>query len=494
MFVRLKRLSLQSAIYTFGDLLNRAFGLLLIPIYTSYLTPDDYGILAITSTIASVLAILSMQSLESALTRFHYDYADRASQRNFHGAIWILMLICALVMVVLSSTVGRPIFGWLFPDVPYVPYIRLAVWTTFFTNISYVLLKSLLRVRERPTTFSILNILVFLVNTAFVIYFVVGRQGGAQGNLIGRLLAAMALAAPFIIFYFRDASLHWSWKTAKESLRFSLPLLPHLLSLWVLNVSDRIILQRYVPLAEVGIYSLGYQIASILQLLAFSVTNAWSPFFYKTAGEPGAPRMLSRFSTYYMLLIVFLGTGIAALAQDMLLIVASNPEYYAAYQVVPWVVMGFVMRGFYFLFVTALYYRKQVRALPFVTIGAGVLNIGLNLLTVPIYGYMAAAVNTFVAYAVQAAVMYYLAQQAFRLPYELARFAKMIVVAVALYFVATALPTFDPWTAIFVKAALVMTFPLWLTLLRFWTPEELAVFRRGVHRLTASVQDRLRKP
>ena len=491
MFTRFKRLSLQSVIYTSGDLLNRAFGLLLIPIYTSYLTPDDYGILAITSTIASVLAILSMQSFESALTRFHYDYPDETSRRDFHGTIWILMLICALVVVVVTGTIGRPIFNWLFPDVPYVPYIRLALWTTFFTNISYVLLKSLLRVREKPTTFSILNIIVFLVNTAFVIYFVVGRDQGAQGNLEGRLLAAMLLTVPFIIFYFRDARLRWSWIEAKASLLFALPLLPHLLSLWVLNVSDRIILQRFVPLAEVGIYSLGYQIASMLQLLAFSITNAWSPFFYKTAGEPGAPRMLSRFSTYYMLFVVFLGTGISALAEDMLLIVASKPAYYAAYRVVPWVVMGFVMRGFYFLFVTALYYKKQVRALPFVTIGAGALNIGLNLLTVPIYGYMAAAVNTFVAYAAQAFVMYFLAQKAFRMPYELTRYARMILVGIALYFVTAALPNFNPWASLFAKAAIVMTFPIWLTLLRFWKPDEMAMFRRGVHRLVGSVQARL---
>jgi O-antigen/teichoic acid export membrane protein len=228
---------------------------------------------------------------------------------------------------------------------------------------------------------------------------------------------------------------------------------------------------------------LGYQIASILQLLAFSVTNAWSPFFYKTAGEPDAPRMLSRFSTYYILLIVFLGTGISALAEDMLLIVASNPAYHTAYRVVPWVVMGFVMRGFYFLFVTALYYKKQVRALPFVTIGAGLLNVGLNLLTVPIYGYMAAAVNTFVAYAAQAFVMYFLAQRAFRLPYEIARFAKMIGVGIALFLVASTLPSLNPWASLFAKAAIVMTFPIWLTLLSFWKPDEKAAFRQGVHRL-----------
>jgi O-antigen/teichoic acid export membrane protein len=482
MFAQLKRLGSQSIIYTAGDMLNRSFALILIPLYTAYLTPADYGILSITSTIGAVFAILSMQSLETALTRFHYDHPEESSRRRYHGMVWLLMVMSALAFALLVGTVGQPLLAWLFPDVPYIPYIRIVVWTTFATNISFLLLRALLRVQEKPTTYSILNIVVFLVNTGFVIYFVVGEQAGALGNLQGRLLAAVLLAIPIIVVYFRSARLHWSTQEAKTTMAFAVPLLPHLLSLWVLNVSDRVVLQRFVPLADVGIYSLGYQIASILQLLAFSASNAWSPFFFKTADQPGAPRMLSRFSSYYILILIFLGTGIAALAQDALLVMASKAVYYPAYRVVPWVIMGFVMRGFYFLFVTALYYKKQVRALPLVTIGAGVLNVVLNVLTVPKFGYMAAAVNTFIAYGVQAVVMYPLAQRAFRIPYEILRFAKMAVVGIGLFLVASQLPPFHPWLAIAIKTAWVCTFPLWLTLLRFWTPDEKVAIRRLVRR------------
>ncbi len=486
MFAQLKQLGSHSVIYTAGDMLNRAFALILIPLYTAYLTPADYGILSITSTIGAVFAILSMQSLETGLTRFHFDHSDEASRRRYHGLVWLLMVASALTFALLVGTVGQPLLAWLFPDVPYLPYIRIVVWTTFTTNISFLLLRALLRTQERPAIYSILNIVVFLVNTGFVVYFVVGLRAGALGNLQGRLLAAMLLAIPVILVYFRSARLHWSTQEAKSTLAFSIPLVPHLLSLWVLSVSDRVVLQRFVPLADVGIYSLGYQIASILQLLAFSAANAWSPYFFKTADKPDAPRMLSRFSSYYILVIIFLGTGIAALAQDALLVMASNPAYHAAYRVVPWVVMGFVMRGFYFLFVTALYYKKQVRLLPLVTIGAGSLNVVLNVLTVPQFGYIAAAVNTFIAYAMQAVVMYPLAQQAFRVPYELVRFVKMAGVGIGLFLVASMLPSLHPWLALAAKTAWVCTFPLWLTLLRFWTPDEKAAIRRLVHRLLTS--------
>jgi O-antigen/teichoic acid export membrane protein len=484
MFSGLKRLAGQSFIYTAGDMLNRAIAFLLIPVYTAYLTPADYGILAITSTVASVLSILYLQSLESALARFHYDFSDNKSRREYYGTIWILMVGFALPVSLLLEWSGTSLASLVFEDVPYIPYIRLVVWTTLLTNCSFLLIRAVLRVQERPAAFVTLNILSFLVNTGLIIYFVVAKQQGALGNLRGRFWGSLMLAIPVIIIYLKGASLRWSWPQARASLKFALPLMPHLLSLWILNLSDRVVLQEYVTLDDVGIYNLGYQLAAVLQLVAFSAMNAWSPFFYRTADEPGAPTVLSRFSTYYWLVVGMLGTGLAVLARDVLVLMASRPAYHVAYRVVPWVVLGFLMRAFYFVFVTALYHTKQTKALPLVTVAAGATNIGLNLIFVPKYGYMAAAVNTFVAYGLQAIVMYFLAQKAYRMPYEYGRVLKMIAVGAALFALAAAIPVGTGWMGLAIKSGILLTYPLWLTLTGFWTSDEVKAFRRIAHQVS----------
>ncbi|HSJ55055.1 MAG TPA: oligosaccharide flippase family protein, partial [Anaerolineae bacterium] len=150
MFASLKRLAGQSFIYTAGDVLNRAMSLLLVPLYTAYLAPADYGLLAVITTLSSVLSILYLQSLESALARLHYDYRDEEERKKYYGTVWLLTTLVAVGMSLLLEVAGPSLSTLLFPDVPYLPYIRLAVWTTAITNSSFLLLRSVLRVREKP--------------------------------------------------------------------------------------------------------------------------------------------------------------------------------------------------------------------------------------------------------------------------------------------------------------------------------------------------------
>jgi O-antigen/teichoic acid export membrane protein len=487
-FTKVRKLAGQSLIYTVGDMLNLGLAFLLIPLYTAYLTPADYGILAIATTLGSVLGVLYLQSLEATLSRFYYDYSDDDSRRGYYGTVWILMIGSGLAASLLIEAIGQPLSHFVFKDIPFVPYIRLVVWITFINNSSFLLLPALLRVQEKPGTFVALSLTSFLVNTALIIYFVVGEQRGALGNLEGRFLASLLLAVPVTILYLRQAKLHWSWPQAKASLQFALPLTPHLLSLWILNLSDRMVLQQYVSLNDVGIYSFGYQFASVLNLIVYSLASAMGPFFFKTAGQPQGPTILSRVSTYYWLITMVLGVGLAAIARDALIVITSRPAYHIAYQVVPWVVLGFIMRTFYLIFSSSLYYAKQVKSLAIVTVVSGLLNVGLNLLFVPQYGYMAAAVNTFIAYAFQSVIMYFMAQRAYTMPYEYIRIAKMSAVGIGIYFVAVALPIFPVWINLIVKVGVVASYPIWLTLIGFWTVDEIALLRRTVQRVATSFQ------
>lgn len=488
MFTQLKKLIGHSLIYATGDVLNTGLTSLLIPLYTAYLTPADYGILAIASTLASILSVFYLQSLSSAFTRIYFDYLDINSRRNYGGTVWILMTGLALAAALLIELFGSSLSHLLFKDIPYIPYIRLVVWTTFIINSSLLLFPALLQVQEKPFLFITFNLVVLSVNATLIIYFVVVQKLGALGSLEGRFYGSLILAIPVTVLYLKQVNLHWSWPGAKASLQFALPLLPHLISLWLLNLSDRLILQKYVSLNDVGIYNLGYQFASILQLLAISLINAPGFFFYKTADQPDGAKVLGRVSTYYWLVIIFLGMALTILAKEVLVLITYRPEYHIAYQVVPWITLGVIMRAFYFIFSTVLYYTKQVKVLASVTVISGMLNIGLNLLLVPRYGYMAAAINTFIAYAVQAVVIYFIAQRAYSLPFEYIRIVKMSTIGFGLFLVTIALPEFSLWIEIVVKMIVLITYPIWLTVAGFWTTDETQLLRRGIQHLVVNLQ------
>jgi O-antigen/teichoic acid export membrane protein len=168
---------------------------------------------------------------------------------------------------------------------------------------------------------------------------------------------------------------------------------------------------------------------------------------------------------------------VVAIAQDVIRLIASRPAYLAAYQIVPWVILGFFARGYYFVFVTALYYSKKLQALSLITMSAAAINVMLNLTLIPHLGYRVAAVTTFVAYALQAVAMYFFAQRAYRLRYESGRLARLtllgIVWAAALYSFSLS----SLWLDLALKTCLSLCYPVGLLALRFFSSEEVDSLR-----------------
>jgi O-antigen/teichoic acid export membrane protein len=476
----LKKLVSLSSIYALADFLQAGLAFLLIPLYTTYLTTADYGILSMVTASGNILSVFYLQSLEGAFARCFSDESDPEERRRFLGAIWLFALIYSLGLTLTLDWIGLSTNSLGLRNVPYQPYLRLVVWTTFVSSVALLLPRALFLIREQAWQYAALNIASFTLTTLLIIYFVAGRGAGVVGSLQGRLIGAFLISLPALFIVLRNIRLAWRPIAVRAALVFALPLVPHLLSLWVLNVSDRFILERYVSLSDLGVYTLGYQVASILQILAISMSNAITPYYYRTAAaQSDAPVLLGKVSTYYLAALAWLSVGLVGLAPSALhLLTLEKPAYWAAAQVIPWVALGFFARGYYFVFLTALSYAKKLGLLPLVTIGAGVINVTLNFWLVPHWGYLAAAINTFIAYALQALVMYFLAQRAYALVYETGRLLGLTF----LTFVWTwglSVPMFPQlWLDLGLKTILALAFPLGLWGIRFFSANEILLLRR----------------
>lgn len=475
---QVRSLASRSTIVTIADFLQVGIAFFLIPIYTLFLGPGEYGALSIASTIGGVLAILYLQSIEGAYTRFHYDQPDDAQKRLFFGSVWLFHIIYAAALTVTLELVGRTGILHRLVSVPYDPHLRLVVWTAFLTTTALLLPRALFLVREQAWRYAGFNLLLFVLSTGSIVYFVAGKGEGAAGSLKGSLLATLIVAAVGIVVILRNVRLGMVTRHVRATLAFSLPLAPHLLSLWALNLVDRLILQHYVGLSEVGIYTLGYQLGSITQIAALAVSKALDPFYFKVASSrTDASSVLVPVTTYYLLLLTWIGVGTVVMAPVGIAIIGARPAYGAAEHVVPWIVLGSLARGFYFLFLSAVVYSKKIAALPLVTVAVALLNIGLNLVLIPRYGYLAAAVATLVAYAAQAILMYLYAQRVYPLAYQWRRLIVLLLCAAAWVGLVSAVPVEGRLLEFSVKAFLVVLFPFVLFMLRFFTADEDRLWR-----------------
>jgi O-antigen/teichoic acid export membrane protein len=478
----IKRISKNSLGFSVGTILTQAIGFFLIPIYTRYLTPDDYGILALAAAVGSILSIFYILGLNGALTRFYYDYNhDKKELKEYVGTITISVIGISFIFTLLLSLFGEPLFAMLIKDVPFNPYILLVLWTVFFgTLLDFPL--GLYQVRERSFTYSFLNVLRFIILVSLILYFVVVLKEGALGSLKGGFFSALIF---FIIACFllkKDLSFKIKIKKLKESLHFGLPLIPHALAGWILTLMDRIFLNHYTTLAVVGIYSLGYQIGMVMSLITTSINMAWAPFFMSTAKEKGeeTKNIFSRLTTYYMVGILFIGLAISLFAKDIIFLMAT-PKYYDSYKIIPIIVGTYVLNGMYYMVANQIFYTKKTKYLPFATFGSALLNILFNYLWIPNYGMMGAAWATLVSFAFAFLFTYIISQKVYPIKYEYLMICKVLALAGVICALSIVFSYDNLFYDIATKSLVLLLYPLGLFVMGVFTKSELKVVWQYLH-------------
>jgi O-antigen/teichoic acid export membrane protein len=471
MFVKLKQLAGQSFIYTVGGALTSSLSFLLVPLYTRVLTPEDYGILGVVRPINTFLALLLSLGLQAALMRFYYDYQHEPEKlRAYIGTIGGFLLGGGVVFSVFLTAIGPWLFGFVVPETPFNPFILLAIWTAF-AALAQIIPTTLFRARQQPGRFVMFTVANFALTTALIILFVVPLGQGALGSLKGQFLATLLMMIPAVLVAVRSSSVKLSKQYLVQSLAFSLPLVPHLLGNWVLNLSDRIVLDNLVTKEQVGLYTLAYQFGIVLNVVAVALNSAWVPFFYEHAKEREHDQMIGLFTTYQVLLMTALALPLALLSREIIEIMAV-PAYWPAYHLVPLIVLGYFARFLYLFPANGLFYIKRTRLIPIFTLCAGALNITSNLWLVPHFGILAAALNTLIGFAALMVMVYIAGQHLFPIHYEYGRLAHIVILGLGLFAVGWWLSPAGLWHRILFKGILLVAFPLLLWLSGFLSPAE----------------------
>jgi len=259
----------------------------------------------------------------------------------------------------------------------------------------------------------------------------------------------------------------------KTALLFSLPLLPHFLSRWIITASDRLVLERYVPLTDVGIYNVGYQIGSVLMLFAVAGNNSLIPRFGRLDTKSDSEiRKLARLLTYYILGLTSIGLGIALFSPEIIYILTPE-NYHRAVIIIPLMILSYLFMGLYCPAMNVLnLIMGDTRKVAVFTVSAAALNLGLNLLLIPKFGMIAAAASTAAAYMLLGLCLFISAQKAFPLPYEYRRFGIILATGFLTFFVGWNLPVTNLVPSYMLKLFSLLLFPLLLWLSGFFTQQE----------------------
>ena len=191
----------NTTIYTIGNILPQAAGFFLLPIYTKYLTPTDYGIVSSMQVLSTVFILLFTLSIDKSIYRLYFDHNTEKDKRDYLGTISISLFISSVIVLILIF-IFKNFITQIYSSIDFYPFYFYAILSAFFSVYSLIP-KIYFQVNSKPFPFFILSISQFILNTALVLWLIVFKDEGAAGMLKGNMIGNLILMPVFVYILFK---------------------------------------------------------------------------------------------------------------------------------------------------------------------------------------------------------------------------------------------------------------------------------------------------
>ena len=482
MFDNVRRVSRQLVAYGTADVSVLAINFFLLPIYTRVLSPAEYGALTLLLVFEAFLKPVLRCGLDGAYLRQYYDETSDAGRRSLAATI--------LAFVVASNGAA---LAMLWPAAPWMTRLLLgtgdyvaALWlvavNTVLANL-IVLPTGLFRAQERSSLVGTISVLRALGTIAARLVLVVGLRKGVYGLALADVVVTLIFVAALSPTLWRMArGGAWSRGRLTAALRFGAPQVPAGVLGQTMAMTDRYVLGLYLSLQDVGVYSIGITMASVLKLFPAAFASAWMPFAFSSLGRTDAPVMFARQASYAFAVMCFAALGAAVCAGPVVELVLPR-AYHQAPGVIPVLVLGITIQATTGFVITSLNVARRTSRIPLAAAIGALGSLLGSLVLIPRFGVIGAAYGVLCGQIAFAASTAWLSQLSYPIPYEIGRLSKAAVAALALVGLAFALRTGSPSLNVLVSLLVALSYPALLWAWHFLNPPERASVRQAVQLL-----------
>jgi O-antigen/teichoic acid export membrane protein len=480
---QLRGLTRDSFIYGIGGLVSRFLAVLMLPLYTSYVSPGDYGRVEILMAAMAVAVTLLRGGANYGFIRFYFLERDPEYRRRLVRTVFWAQMAYSTFGLVLCIVLAHDIAGWFGvtrngPDLHGSgTNLVVATGVLLWANVNYAQMTNLFRAEQRSVAFSIATLANIAITVPLTVILVVIYKEGPLGIIVGNLSGTLVLYVILLAYRREQLGLQFDGKLLHALNRFGLPLMAAALALWVTNFGDRLMLSKLLHganrLAEVGQYSLANKISSAMVLLFTAFQVAWPAFAYSIEDERAAKRAYSYVLTYLMFVAAWVAIALSLFAPWIVHTLAQKHGYWPADTAVPALAYSSVFYAGFTVVTIATGRTRQTQFNWVAAAFAAVLNFTLNLWLIPAYGMLGAAYATLAAYALLMVVRTWNAQKIYPVAYQWRRVGELLLVAGGLTLAGELLPRSLP-----LAFGLTLAYPLALGLLGFYLPAERQRLRR----------------
>lgn len=378
----------NSIIYTFGNLLLKACSFFLIPLYTSYLSTEEYGIINLASGFYGLAASIITLSLQYALIRYYADYKnDKKKVSKMFGTAITFILLIGIVFIFVSSITTTFWASIFFKDVLFFPVILLSILISVVSGL-YNVYQDILKGMQQAKASMILSYTFFFLLLFGNVIAIAVLHLGANGIIFSTLVVYCIMVVIMIIDLYRQQllSIGIDVEILKKMLTYSIPLIPHTIAFNIQTYASRIIINEKLSLSMLGIYSLASQFGGVADVILNSVQSAFQPWMYGILNENSNKSIAKLRNNTYLLMWLY-GLAyilIGAFSQEAVLIMA-NDCYKEAWVYIPAIVLSIALKSPLYFYLNFLYYNKTKTKYVFISTVVGcIVNICLTIMFTPV--------------------------------------------------------------------------------------------------------------
>jgi O-antigen/teichoic acid export membrane protein len=423
--------------YSLGDVLVKASGFFLIPLYTRVLTPADYGIVGYLQVFSGFLVVVLGFGFYGAQTRYYYEHRDdELAIGRFMFTINITTILAFVVLCVPVIVYGS-IRGWAIgsENIPFHPFMSITLGTVLLSVLNKFVTSSY-RMKQKFLGATLIHIFTFLLTTSFTILLVVYFSQGALGRIAGNALGSLFIFIPIYYLYARQFKPRFSKTALKYAVGFGFPIVIHLLVGTIHNSIDRLMLERYLPMSELGIYTLGASVAAVLQMFVTAFNQAYQPSYYELMESGGESRETHIVKTFkFWLVMLTLATCIGIVIGGPFLTIFAGSQFRDVSSIFPYLLLSVYAGSFYFFFSSPIFFYKKTHLLPLITGSSAVINILMNLLLIPLYGINGAAIATIISHVWISVISYVMGNRLFKIKWPLLFMIASIFLVILIFIV-----------------------------------------------------------
>lgn len=460
-----------TAAYSAAILLGRAASFFLLPLYTRYLSPADYGVLEIVDfTMFMLAAVIGVSIAGDALFYFHARLQGAARIRAVQTVL-IASIGISLSGFLLIQLLAPQLSIWFFRTPDFAPALRIA-GAAFLFNPPIDAFLCYLRAVEKTTAFMSFALLRLVGTITFNVILLVVFKLGLYALLVSTL-TVNSVVCTLLAFYCLRQMRGWAGfdlDILRQVARYSLPIGVSSIAMLTVHYGDRFFLSRYVSLTDIGIYALAYKLGMMLNYLNSPFQMFWRSQVYNIVDTQDGDQVFVKVFMYLEILFVTVAFGLALFAAPLIQLL-SAPAFWGAAAFVPFLVAAYAFSGLEYHMQSALLIEAKTRRIMISTLSGVTVCVAGYALAIPRFGVWGAVFATLLAFSTMFAVTFTFAQRHRRMPFSAAKTAILPASAVLLVLARNLVPFHDGPSAIAISALFFLSLPAILLSLPVYSEE-----------------------